>query len=80
MSSPSVEAVTTNVKCLSPQFLVDDSSVAIDYYREQLGFEVDFVHESFYASVSCVFRTILNTDSGHRDHSSVAKFGAFRFS
>ena len=52
MNSPSVEAVTTNVKCLSPQFLVDDSSVAIDYYREQLGFEVDFVHESFYASVS----------------------------
>jgi len=37
---------------LSPQFLVDDLSVAIAYYRDRLGFELDFEYESFYASVS----------------------------
>jgi len=37
---------------LSPQFLVDDLSIAIAYYRDCLGFELDFEYESFYASVS----------------------------
>jgi uncharacterized glyoxalase superfamily protein PhnB len=49
--SQSIEAVT-KVTSLSPQFLVDDLSAAICYYRDRLGFEVDFVYESFYASVS----------------------------
>ena len=35
-----------------PQFLVDDITRAIAYYRNQLGFELDFTYESFYASVS----------------------------
>jgi uncharacterized glyoxalase superfamily protein PhnB len=35
-----------------PQFLVDDLDRAIAYYRHKLGFELDFVHESFYAAVS----------------------------
>ena len=52
MKNSSVEAVTTAVISLSPQFLVDDLSVAIAYYRDRLGFEPDFVYESFYASVS----------------------------
>jgi uncharacterized glyoxalase superfamily protein PhnB len=52
MKSSSVEAVTTKVTCLSPQFLIDDLSVAIAYYRDRLGFKPDFVYESFYASVS----------------------------
>ena len=35
-----------------PQFLVDDLDRAIAYYRDKLGFELDFVYESFYASVT----------------------------
>ena len=37
---------------LAPQFLVDDVAAASAYYRDRLGFETDFVYESFYASVS----------------------------
>jgi len=37
---------------IAPQFLVDELSQAIAYYRDRLGFETDFVYESFYASVS----------------------------
>ena len=35
-----------------PQFLVDDVDRAIAYYRDKLGFEVNFIYESFYASVT----------------------------
>ena len=51
MKSPSLKAVT-EVTSLAPQFLVNDLSEAIGYYRDRLGFEPDFVYESFYASVS----------------------------
>jgi len=51
MKSQSIEAVT-KVTSLAPQFLVDDLSAAIAYYRDRLGFETDFVYESFYARVS----------------------------
>ncbi len=37
---------------IAPQFLVDDLDRSIAYYRDQLGFEVDFVYDSFYASGS----------------------------
>jgi catechol 2,3-dioxygenase-like lactoylglutathione lyase family enzyme len=37
---------------IAPQFLVDDLDAAIAYYRERLGFELDFCYQSFYASVS----------------------------
>lgn len=37
---------------IAPQFLVEDLDRAIAYYRDRLGFELDFVYESFYASVS----------------------------
>lgn len=37
---------------VAPQFLVDDIGRAVAYYRDKLGFEVDFIYESFYASVS----------------------------
>jgi uncharacterized glyoxalase superfamily protein PhnB len=40
------------VTAIAPQFLVDDLDRAIAYYRDTLGFTVDFVYESFYASVS----------------------------
>ena len=42
----------TEVTGIAPQLLVDDLFVAIEYYRDKLGFATDFVHESFYASVS----------------------------
>src|SRR6185312_4978963 len=41
----------THVTGIAPQFLVDDLERAIGYYREKLGFELDFVYESFYAAV-----------------------------
>jgi uncharacterized glyoxalase superfamily protein PhnB len=41
----------THVIGISPQFLVDDLERAIGYYREKLGFELDFVYDSFYAAV-----------------------------
>jgi len=37
---------------IAPQFLVDDLERAIAYYRERLGFELDFRYQSFYAGVS----------------------------
>lgn len=37
---------------IAPQFLVDDLERSIAYYRDRLGFELDFVYEGFYASVS----------------------------
>src|SRR5215470_14458829 len=51
MKNQSVNAVAA-VTSLAPQFLVDDLSAATAYYRDRLGFELDFVYESFYASVS----------------------------
>jgi catechol 2,3-dioxygenase-like lactoylglutathione lyase family enzyme len=36
---------------IAPQFLVDDLDRAIAYYRDRLGFELDFKYESFYAGV-----------------------------
>ena len=72
MNSPSLKRVA-EITSLSPQFLVDDLSKAIDYYRNQLGFKPDFVYESFYASVSrnafsihlkCAPKTI--ADRAHR--------------
>ena len=53
MKSSSVNtAEATKVTGLAPQFLVDNLSQAVAYYRDRLGFESDFVYESFYASVS----------------------------
>jgi uncharacterized glyoxalase superfamily protein PhnB len=58
---------------IAPQFLVDDLNAAIEYYREKLGFDVDFCYESFYASVSrngfaihlkCAAKTV--SDRAHR--------------
>jgi catechol 2,3-dioxygenase-like lactoylglutathione lyase family enzyme len=43
---------TTTLTGIAPQLLVDDVDAAIAYYRGQLGFELDFCYESFYASVS----------------------------
>ena len=40
------------IRGIAPQFLVDDLDRAIAYYRDRLGFELDFVYQSFYASVT----------------------------
>jgi len=37
---------------IAPQFLVDDLDRAVAHYRDRLGFDVDFIYDSFYASVS----------------------------
>lgn len=42
----------TQITGIIPQFLVDDLERAIAYYRDRLGFELDFTYDSFYASVS----------------------------
>lgn len=36
---------------IAPQFLVNDLDQAIAYYCDKLGFDLDFVYQSFYASV-----------------------------
>ena len=46
----------THLNGIAPQFLVDDLDRAIAYYRDQLGFVLDFVYESFYASVTQLAR------------------------
>jgi hypothetical protein len=43
---------TAQVLGIAPQFLVDNLNTAIAYYRDKLGFDLDFCYESFYASVS----------------------------
>ena len=40
------------VRSIAPQFLVDDIDTAMAYYRDRIGFTVDFTYESFYAAVS----------------------------
>lgn len=42
----------TRVIGISPQFLVDDLDRATAYYRDKLGFKLDFIYQQFYASVS----------------------------
>ncbi len=41
-----------HVAGIAPQFLVDNLDQAIGYYREKLGFELDFKYQALYASVS----------------------------
>jgi uncharacterized glyoxalase superfamily protein PhnB len=45
-------APATRLTGIAPQFLVDDLPAATAYYRDRLGFSLDFTYESFYASVS----------------------------
>lgn len=42
----------THIIGIAPQFLVDDLDRAVAYYRDQLGFELEFKYQSFYAAVS----------------------------
>jgi uncharacterized glyoxalase superfamily protein PhnB len=51
MMSEAVER-RSRIEHIAPQFLVDDLNRAVAYYRDNLGFDVDFIYGSFYASVS----------------------------
>ncbi len=42
----------TQLTAVAPQLPVDDLDRAIAYYRNQLGFELDFQYQSFYAAVT----------------------------
>jgi len=42
----------THLTGIAPQFLVDDLERAIAYYRDKLGFDLDFKCQSFYAAVT----------------------------
>src|SRR5256885_3121414 len=50
MSTVGVHSAT-HLTGIAPQFLVDDLDRAIAYYCDQLGFELDFKYQSFYAAV-----------------------------
>jgi catechol 2,3-dioxygenase-like lactoylglutathione lyase family enzyme len=50
MSSVAVHRAT-QLTGIAPQFLVDDLDRAVAYYRDRLGFELQFTYQSFYASV-----------------------------
>src|SRR5688572_25107134 len=41
-----------NLNYIAPVFLVADISRSLAFYRDQLGFAVDFIFENFYAGVS----------------------------
>src|SRR3954469_12041721 len=51
MSDVSVRSAT-QITGIAPQFLVDDLDRAIAFYRDRLGFELDFKYESFYAGIT----------------------------
>jgi len=40
------------IRAIVPQFLVDDLDRAVAYYRDRLGFTVDFTYDDFYAGIS----------------------------
>ena len=52
MTTMEAGAGTARVVGISPQFLVDDLDAAVAYYRDKLGFGLDFNYDSFYAGVS----------------------------
>lgn len=61
------------INAIAPQFLVDDLDRALTYYRDKLGFALDFRYESFYAGIvrdglsihlKCAPKTI--SDRAHR--------------
>jgi catechol 2,3-dioxygenase-like lactoylglutathione lyase family enzyme len=64
---------TARLTGVAPQFLVDDLGGSIAYYRDKLGFDVDFSYDTFYAAVSrdgaaihlkCAPKTV--SDRAHR--------------
>jgi uncharacterized glyoxalase superfamily protein PhnB len=53
MSGPAVTVDSAaRLTAIAPQLLVADLGAAIAYYRDALGFVLDFTYDGFYASVS----------------------------
>ncbi len=50
--STSTAQIRGQITGIAPQFLVDDLDAAIAYYRDQLGFELAFQYQSFYAGMT----------------------------
>jgi catechol 2,3-dioxygenase-like lactoylglutathione lyase family enzyme len=67
---------TTQLTGIAPQFLVDDLDRAIAYYRNKLGFELDFENQSFYASVTRDGFAIQYTSSMRRNWSRTENTGS----
>lgn len=51
-TATAAERGAARVTGILPQVIVEDIERAVAYYRDNLGFSVDFVYESFYAAVS----------------------------
>ena len=56
-NGPNREAASRNLASISPFFIVKDLQTSITYYRERLGFQLDFqgpedTHRPYYAGVS----------------------------
>jgi uncharacterized glyoxalase superfamily protein PhnB len=51
MTTESASA-TARLTGIAPQFLVDDLGAAMAYYRDRLGFSIDFCYDAFSAGVS----------------------------
>ena len=49
---PAHDSTVARITGIAPQLLVVDLGRAVAYYRERLGFTLDFTYEAFYASVS----------------------------
>ena len=73
MTTTEAAAARACLSGIAPQFLVDDLGAAMAYYRDKLGFGIDFCYDSFYAAVSrdgfaihlkCAPKTI--SDRAHR--------------
>ncbi len=52
MNTSTTTATAPTCGVLATQFLVDDLEASIAYYRDQLGFTVDFTYGGFYAGLS----------------------------
>jgi predicted enzyme related to lactoylglutathione lyase len=51
MTTTMTKISSITIKRMSPQFLVADINRSIDFYTKQLGFEVAFRYEDFYAGI-----------------------------
>ncbi len=69
-----------SIEFVAPQLLVDDLSVSIAWYEQELGFRTEFVYEGFYAALSrggatlhlkCAPKTVADrrhrSEAGHLD-------------
>ncbi len=41
------------ISCMSPQFVVSDLDKSLQFYTEQLSFDINFRYEDFYAGIGC---------------------------